>query len=97
MIGDMASCVDRLGPISPRSPVLIEHRPSHLNKGLIIALYNTILLGDIRRGKLMLVAQRSTKGFKISILEFYAIVTANCSHGILRELILQLKNQILSM
>ena len=69
-IGDMASCVDRLGPISPRSPVLIEHRPSHLNKGPILALNNTILLGDIRRGKLMLEAQRSTKDFKMSILEF---------------------------
>ena len=77
--------------------MLIEHHPSHLNKVLILALNNTILLGDIRRGKLMLEAQRSTKGFKMSILEFYAIVTANCSHGILRELILQPKNQILSM
>jgi hypothetical protein len=77
--------------------VLIEHRPSHLNKGLILALNNTILLGDIRRGKLMLEAQRSTKGFKMSILEFCAIITANCSHGILRELILQPKNQIPSM
>ena len=66
-IGDMANCVDRLGPISPRSPMLIEHHPSHLNKGLILALNNTILLGDRRREKLMLEAQRSTKGFKISI------------------------------
>ena len=80
----MASCVDHLGPISPRSPVLIEHCPSHLNKGPILVLNNAILLWDIRRGKLMLVAQRSTKGFKISILEFYAIVTVNRSHGILR-------------
>jgi hypothetical protein len=42
----------------------------------------------------MLEAQRSTKGFKMSILEFCAIVTMNHSHGILRELILQPKNQI---
>ena len=96
-IGDMASCVDRLGPISPRSPVLIKHHPRHLNKGPILALNNNILLGDIRRGKLMLEAQRSTKGLKRSILELCPIVTANCSHGILRELILQPKNQILSM
>ena len=44
-IRDMASSVDRLSPISPTSPVLIEHRPSHLNKGPILALNNTILLG----------------------------------------------------
>jgi hypothetical protein len=80
----MARGVDHFGPISPRSPMLIEHR-------------QTILLGDIRRGKLMLKAQKSTKGFKISILEFYVIITANHSHGILRELILQPKNQLLSM
>ena len=77
--------------------MLIEHRPSHLNKGLILALNNTILLRDIRRGKLMLEAQRGTKCFTMSILEFYAIVTTNRSHGILRELILQPMNQILSM
>jgi hypothetical protein len=88
VIGDIASCVDRLDPISPRSHVLIEHRPSHLNKGPILALNNTILLWDIRRGKLMFEVQISIKGFKISILEFYAIVTMNRSHGILRKLIL---------
>jgi hypothetical protein len=54
--------------------MLIEHCPGHLNKAPILTLNNTILLRDIRRGKLMLKAQRSTKGFKISILEFYAIV-----------------------
>jgi hypothetical protein len=85
MIGDMASCVERLGQISPRSPMLIKHHPIHLNKGSILALNDAILLGDIRRGKLILKAQRSTKGFKMSILEFCAIVSANCSLGILRE------------
>ena len=68
--------------------MLIEHHPIHLNKGLILVLNNAILLGDIRRGKLMLEAQRSIKGFKMSIVELCAIVTVNRSHGILRELIL---------
>ena len=77
--------------------MLIGHCLSHLNQSPILALNNTILLGDIGRGKLMLKAQRSTKGFKMSILELSAIVTANRSHGILRELILQPKNQIMSM
>ena len=96
-IGHMASYVDRLGPKPPRSPMLIEHRPSYLNKGPILMLNNTILLRDIRRGKLMLDTQRSTKGFKMSILELCAIVTMNHSHVILKELILQSKNQIPSM
>jgi hypothetical protein len=93
----MTCGVDRFGPISPKSPMLIEHRPGHLNKRPILALNNTIFLRDIRREKLMLEAQISTKGFKMSILEFCAIVIVNRSHGILRELILQPKNQIPSM
>jgi hypothetical protein len=95
-IGNMTRGIDRFGPISPRSPMLIEHRPGHLNKGPILVLNNT-MLRDTGRRKLMLEAQRSTKGFKMSILEFCAIVTVNRSHGILRELILQPKNQIPSM
>jgi hypothetical protein len=55
-IGNMAHGVDHFSPISPRSPVLIKHRPSHLNKGPILALNNTVLLRDIRKGKLMLEA-----------------------------------------
>jgi hypothetical protein len=77
--------------------MLIEHRPSHLNKGLILAFNNTILLRHIHREKLMLKSQRSTKGLEMSILEFCAIVTVNRSHGIFGKLILQPKNQILSM
>jgi hypothetical protein len=93
----LSSSVDRFGPKTARSPMLIKHRPGHLNKGLIFAFNNTILLGYIRRGKLMLESQRSTKGCKLSISEFCAIITAYSFHGILRKLILQPKNQILSM
>jgi hypothetical protein len=96
-IGNMAHGVDSFSPISPRSPMVIEHHPGYPNKGLILTLNNTILLRDIGRGKLMLEAQGSTKGFKMSILKFCAIVTTNCSHGMFRELILQPKNQIPSM
>jgi hypothetical protein len=77
--------------------MLIKHHLGHLNKGPIFAFNNTILLGHIRRGKLMLESQRSTKGCKLSIFEFCAIVTAYSSHGIFRKLILQSKNQISSM
>jgi hypothetical protein len=77
--------------------MLIKHRPSHLNKGPICGFNNTILLRHNRREKLMLKSQRSTKGLKMSILEFCAIVIASCSHGILREFILQPENQISSI
>jgi hypothetical protein len=97
VIGHMVDNVDRFGHKTPRSPMLIEHRPNHLNKGPIIVFNNAILLRHIWWGKLMLESQRSTKGLKMSILEFCAIVTVNRSHGIFGKLILQRKNQISSM
>jgi hypothetical protein len=93
----MADNVDRFGPKPPRSPMLLKHRLGHHNKGPILALNNSILLRHIQRAKLMLESQRSTKGLKMSIFEFYAIITENSSHGIFGKLILQLKNQISSM
>jgi hypothetical protein len=93
----MAGSVDRFGPKPHRSPMLIKHHPGHLNKGSILALNNAILLMHIWRGKLMLESQRSTKGLKMSIFEFYAIVIMNRSHDIFGKLILQPKNQISSM
>ena len=92
----MVGIVDHFGPKTPRSPMLIEHHPIHLNKGPILAFNNAILLGHIRRGKLMLECQRGTKGSKMSILELCTIVTLNRSHGIFGKLILQPKNQISS-
>jgi hypothetical protein len=74
--------------------MLIKHRPGHLNKGSIFALNNAILLRHIRRGNLMLKSQRSTKGLKMSIFEFYAIITAYSSYGIFGKLILLPKNKI---
>jgi hypothetical protein len=50
--------------------MLIKNRPSHLNKGLILAFNNAILLGHIWRGKLMLESQRSTKGGKLSFMNY---------------------------
>jgi hypothetical protein len=68
--------------------MLIEHLPSQLNKGPILEFNNAIQLRHIRRGKLLLESQISTKGFKMSILEFYAIITVNHSNGIFGKLIL---------
>jgi hypothetical protein len=87
----MASNVDRFGPKTPRSPILIKHHPGHLNKGSILVFNNAILLRHIRRGKLIPMSQISTKGFKMSIFEFCAIVTMYSSHDILGKFILQSK------
>jgi hypothetical protein len=54
VIPHMASAIDRLNPISLRSHMLIEHRPSNLTKGTIFPLHNTILASNIGRAKLML-------------------------------------------
>jgi hypothetical protein len=66
--------------------MLIEHHPGHLNKGLILALNNTALLRDIRRGELVLKTQRRAEGIKLRVLEFCAIVTAYSSYDILWQL-----------
>jgi hypothetical protein len=52
-VPNMASGIHRLSPISPRSPMLIEHRPSHLTKGMVFPLNHTILTSHIGRRKLM--------------------------------------------
>jgi hypothetical protein len=66
--------------------MLIGHRPGHFNQGPILALNNTILLRNIRQGKLVLKTQRRTKGIKLRVLKFRAIVSADSSHGILGQL-----------
>jgi hypothetical protein len=53
--------------------VLIEHDPSHLNEGLILAFNNNILLRHVWRGKLMLKAKGIIKDLKISILNFVSL------------------------
>jgi hypothetical protein len=64
VIGHMADNVDRFGPKMLRSPLLIKHRPGHLNKDPTLAFNNAILPPHICRGKLMLKSQRSVKDFK---------------------------------
>jgi hypothetical protein len=61
-VPNMASCIHRLHPISSRSPMLVEHRPSHLTKGMIFLLNYTILTSHIGRRELMFETQITTKG-----------------------------------
>jgi hypothetical protein len=76
-------------PNIPQSPLLIEHRPSHLTKGMIFPLYHTILTSDIGRGKLMFETQITTRGFELRVFKFSVIVAMNSSNGISIPLILQ--------
>src|SRR5579859_3352899 len=93
-ICNIASSVDGFGPIAPRSPMLIKHRPGHLNKGPIFPFNNSVLRGNIRRRVLVFKTKITAKVVETRVLEFYAIVTANRSHGMLRQLVLQPQDQI---
>jgi hypothetical protein len=93
-VPNMASGIHRLSPISSRSPMLIEHRPSHLTKGTIFPLNLTILTSHIGRRKLMFETQIMTKGFEMRVFKFTAILTMNSSNSISMSLILQPQDQI---
>jgi hypothetical protein len=89
---NMASGIHRFRPISSRSPMLIEHRPSHLTKGTIFPLNYTILTSHIGRKKLMFETQITTKGFEMRVFKFTAIVATNSSNNISMSLVLQLQD-----
>jgi hypothetical protein len=91
---NMASGIHRLRPISSRSPMLVEHHPSHLTKGMIFPLNYTILTIHIGRRKLMFETQITTKGFKMRVFKFTTIVATNSSNNISIPLVLQPQDQI---
>jgi hypothetical protein len=93
-IPNMASGIHRLLPISFWSPMLVEHRPSHLTKGKIFPLNYTILTSHIGRIKLMFETQITTKGFKTRVFKFTTIVSMNSLNNISIPLILQPQDQI---
>jgi hypothetical protein len=88
-VPNMASGIHRFHPKSPRSPMLIEHRPSHLTKGTIFPLNHTIMTSHIGRRKLMFEIQITTKGFEMRAFKFTTIVSTNSSNNISMSLILQ--------
>src|SRR6185437_14890110 len=81
-IGHITSGVNRHSPVLSRSPMLIEHRSSHLNQRPILLFYDSILLWSVGGRVLVFKTLITTKGVKTSIFEFCAIITANCSHGL---------------
>jgi hypothetical protein len=91
-VPNMARGIHCLNPISPQSPMLIKHHPSHLTKGTIFPLNHTILTSHTGRRKLMFETQITTKGFETGVFKFTAIVTTNSSNIISIPLILQPKD-----
>src|SRR6185437_2856141 len=81
-VGHITSGINHLSQVLSRSPMLIEHRPCHLNQRPILPFYNSILLWSIGGRVLVFKSLITAKGVKTSVFEFCAIITANCSHGL---------------
>jgi hypothetical protein len=93
-VPNMARGIHYFRPISPWSPMMIKHRPSHLTKETIFPLNHTILTSHIGRRKLMFETQITTKGFKTRVSKFTAIVATNSSNNISMSLVLQPQDHI---
>jgi hypothetical protein len=88
-VPNMAHGIHRLSLVSPRSPMLVEHRLSHLTKGTIFPLNHNILTSHIGRRKLMFETQITTKGLEMRVFKLSSIVITNNSNNISIPLILQ--------
>jgi hypothetical protein len=69
--------------------MIIKHRPSYLAQGPVLPFHNTILGRRIQTRKLVLKIEVMTKGFKMRVSEFRAIITADYSYGISVPLVSQ--------
>jgi hypothetical protein len=76
-IRNIASGANRIGPKAPRSPMLIEHRPSHLNYSAVLSFHNSILLRNAWGRKLLINVMLKAKPIKRGISELSSIITAN--------------------
>jgi hypothetical protein len=81
-IRNIARDIDRLSPETSQSPILIEHRLSHLTQGFLFPFHHAISGSCVRTRKLMIKTQVMAKGFKARVFEFRAIVTTDRSYGI---------------
>jgi hypothetical protein len=66
----IARGIHHLNPEPSRSPMLIEHRSSHLTQGSVHPFHNTILGRHIRTQKLVIKTQVMAKGFKTRVSDF---------------------------
>jgi hypothetical protein len=77
LIRNITSGTNSIGPKAPRSPMLIEHHPSHLNKSAVLSFHDSILLRNARGKKLLTNPMLKTKLIKRGISELSPIVTTN--------------------
>jgi hypothetical protein len=57
--------------------MLIEHRPSHINKSVVLSFHDSILLRNVRGEKLLINPMLKAKLIKRGISELSPIVTEN--------------------
>jgi hypothetical protein len=93
-VRNIARGIDRLSPEPSRSPMLIEHRLSHLTQGSFFPFYHIISGRRIQTQKLMSKTQVMAKGFETRVSKFQAIVIADRSYGIFVPFVLQPLNKI---
>jgi hypothetical protein len=77
LIRNIASSADSIGPRVPRSPMLIEHHPRHLNYSAVLSFHDSILLRNMWGGKLLINTMLKAKLIKRGIPELSPIVTVN--------------------
>jgi hypothetical protein len=93
---NIASSADSISSKTPKSPMLIEHRPSHLNKSVILSFHDSILLRNAWGEKLLINPMLKTKLIKRGISELSPIVTVN-DFQVVGMLIVQHQSQALKV
>jgi hypothetical protein len=78
----IARGIDSLILEPSRSPMLVEHRPSHLAQGSVFPVHHAALGRRIQTRELVFETQVMAKGFKMRVFKFRAIVIADYSYGI---------------
>jgi hypothetical protein len=76
-IRNITSSADRIGTKAHRSPMLIEHRPSHLNESAVLSFYDSILLRNTWGRKLPINTMLKAKLIKREIPKLGPIITTN--------------------
>jgi hypothetical protein len=76
-IRNIASGANSIGSKVPRSHMLIEHHPSHLNYSAVLSFHDSILLRNTWGRKLLINTMLQAKLIKRGISELGPIVTAN--------------------
>jgi hypothetical protein len=77
LIRDIVCSANSIGPKAPRSPMLIEHRPSHLNYSVVLLFHNSNLSRNMRGRKLLINTMLKTKLIERGIPKLGPIVIMN--------------------